>query len=55
MHTRVSGTYNENARISVEDLHIAFRELAPLKKLLAGVEIENLGIAGDGAFIIGNA
>ncbi|MHC6203779.1 DUF4469 domain-containing protein [Breznakiellaceae bacterium SP9] len=52
LHTRVSGTYHgENDHIHAEDLHVSFRTLSHLKKLLAGVEIENQGIAGDGAFI----
>jgi hypothetical protein len=52
LHTRVGGTYQgANDRIRAEDLHVAFRSLAHLKKLLIGVEIENQGIAGDGAFI----
>jgi hypothetical protein len=52
IHTRVSGTYHgAHDHIGAENLHIAFRTLGRLKELLLKVEIQNEGIAGDGAYI----
>jgi hypothetical protein len=52
LHTRLGGTYNsERDRIDPAKITIAFRELSPLKSLLSKVEVENEGLAGDGAYI----
>ena len=52
LHTRISGTYHgAHDHISAENLHVAFRTLGRLKELLLKVQIENEGVAGDGAYI----
>ncbi|GHV92025.1 hypothetical protein AGMMS50268_25280 [Spirochaetia bacterium] len=52
LHCRISGTYHGGSdHISAENLHIAYRSLNRLKDLLHKVQIENEGIAGDGAYI----
>jgi hypothetical protein len=52
LHTRLGGTYHsERDRIDPSKITIGFRELAPLKALLARIEVENEGLAGDGAYI----
>lgn len=52
LHTKIGGTYHgANDHIGSENLHIAFRTLGHLKKLLGKVKIENEGLAGDGAYI----
>jgi hypothetical protein len=52
LHTRLGGTYNsERDRIDPAKITVSFRELAHLKALLAKVEVENEGLAGDGTYI----
>jgi hypothetical protein len=52
IHCRIGGTFHgANDHISAENLHIVFRTLGRLKKLLKQVKIENEGPAGDGAYI----
>jgi hypothetical protein len=52
LHTRLGGTYHsERDRIDPAKITIAFRELSRLKELLAKIEVENEGLAGDGAYI----
>jgi hypothetical protein len=52
IHCKIGGTFHgANDHISAGHLHIVFRTLAHLKKLLLQVKIENEGLAGDGAYI----
>jgi hypothetical protein len=52
LHTRLGGTYHgERDHIDSSKITISFRELARLKALLAKVQVENEGLAGDGAYI----
>ncbi|GHT79962.1 hypothetical protein FACS1894130_10210 [Spirochaetia bacterium] len=52
LHSKISGTYHGvHDHIGAENIHIAFRTLSRLKELLLKIQVENEGIAGDGAYI----
>jgi hypothetical protein len=52
LHTRLGGTYSKPAdHIDAKKISVSFRLLTRLRDLLDRIEVENEGIAGDGAYI----
>jgi hypothetical protein len=52
LHTKLGGTYSKPTdHIDSENINISFRTLIHLRDLLDRIEVENEGIAGDGAYI----
>ncbi|MDR2418029.1 MAG: DUF4469 domain-containing protein [Treponema sp.] len=52
LHTKLGGTYHtERDRIDPSKISISFRLLTRFKELLTKIEVENEGLAGDGAYI----
>jgi hypothetical protein len=52
LHTKLGGTYDKPTdHIDASKISVSFRMLARLRALLDRIEVENEGIAGDGAYI----